>query len=145
MVTLPLPLYVTSAKCLVLAMLHGRHGQQLYLHSLHKKKTDAILGQSELEGTYHMRGRPRTKEQVSLTPLPRYLGALLPLQYLLVVPWLLRPTRRAPGPSCRRLGVCRARPDGTNMSSSLCSKDLLPNSDYSRQLATMGSISVPPK
>lgn len=55
-----------------------------------KKKTDAILGQSELEGTYHMRGRPRTKEQVSLTPLPRYLGALLPLQYLLVVPWLLR-------------------------------------------------------
>ena len=38
MVTLPLPLYVTSAKCLVLATLHGRHGQQLYFHSLHKKK-----------------------------------------------------------------------------------------------------------
>lgn len=90
MVTLPLPLYVTSAKCLVLATLHGRHGQQLYLHFLRLKKADAILGQSELKGTYQMRGRPRAKEQVSLTPLPRHPGTLHLLQYLLVAPWLLR-------------------------------------------------------
>ena len=91
MVTLPLPLYVTSVKCLVLATLHvGMASDFISISFIKKKKTDAILGQSELKGTYQMRGRPRAKEQVSLTPLPRHPGALLPLQYLLVAPWLLR-------------------------------------------------------
>lgn len=93
MVTLPLPLYVTSVKCLVLATLHVGMASDFISISFIKKtkqKTDAILGQSELKGTYQMRERPRAKEQVSLTPLPRHLGALLPLQYLLVAPWLLR-------------------------------------------------------
>ena len=87
MVTLPLPLYVTSAKRLVLATLHGRHGQQLYFHSLHKKKNGCYLGTEwawrdlsyERQTQDQRAGEPNSPAKVSGGPPPTSVPSCCPM------------------------------------------------------------------